>query len=99
MRQRALAFLVLGVVVALGVAGCGGSGGGTNPNATISVVIYPGSASIPVSGVINFTAIVYNFTSNGGVDWTASAGHFYGQCIYRAGDDRERHCYRYVAGG
>jgi hypothetical protein len=78
MKQRALAFLVLGVAVALGVAGCGGSGGGTNPNTTISVVIYPGTASIPVSGVINFTAIVYNFTSNGGVDWTASAGTFTG---------------------
>ncbi len=78
MRQRTLAFLALGVAVALGVAGCGGSGGGTNPNATISVVIYPGSASIPVSGVINFTAVVYNFASNGGVDWTASAGTFAG---------------------
>ena len=78
MKQRALAFLVLGVAVALGVAGCGGSGGGTNPNTTISVVIFPGSASIPVSGVINFSAIVYNFTSNGGVDWTASAGTFTG---------------------
>jgi hypothetical protein len=77
MKQRALAFLVLGVAVALGVAGCGGSGG-TNPNTTVSVVIYPGTASIPVSGVINFTAIVYNFTSNGGVDWTASAGTFTG---------------------
>jgi len=78
MRQRALAFLVFGVAVALGVAGCGGGGGGSNPNTTISVVIYPGTASIPVSGVINFTAVVYNFTSNSAVDWTASAGTFNG---------------------
>jgi len=78
MKQRALAFLVLGVAVALGVVGCGGSGGGSNPNTTISVVIYPGSASIPVSGVINFTAVVYNFTSNSSVNWTSSAGTFSG---------------------
>jgi hypothetical protein len=78
MRQRALAFFVFGVAVALGVAGCGGGGGGSNPNTTISVVIYPGTASIPVSGVINFTAVVYNFTSNSAVDWTASAGTFNG---------------------
>jgi len=78
MKQRALAFLVFGVAIALGVAGCGGSGGGSNPNTTISVVIYPGSASIPVSGVINFTAVVYNFTSNSSVNWTSSAGTFSG---------------------
>ena len=78
MKQRALAFLVFGVAVALGVAGCGGGGGGTNPNTTISVVIYPGTASIPVSGVINFTAVVYNFSSNSSVDWTSSAGSFTG---------------------
>jgi hypothetical protein len=78
MKQRALAFLVFGVAVALGVAGCGGGGGGSNPNTTISVVIYPGTASIPVSGVINFTAVVYNFTSNSAVTWTSSAGSFTG---------------------
>ena len=59
MKLRALAFLVFGVAVALGVAGCGGGGGGSNPNTTISVVIFPGTASIPVNGVINFTAVVY----------------------------------------
>ena len=78
MKQRALAFLVFGVAVALGVAGCGGGGGGSNPNTTISVVIYPGTASIPVNGVINFTAVVYNFTSNSSVDWTSSGGSFTG---------------------
>src|ERR1700739_3310485 len=78
MRQRALAFFVFGVAVALGVAECGGGGGGSNPNTTISVVIYPGTASIPVSGVINFTAVVYNFTSNSAVDWPASAATFNG---------------------
>ena len=78
MKQRGLAFLVFGVAVALGVAGCGGGGGGSNPNTTISVVIYPGTASIPVSGVINFTAVVYNFTSNSAVTWTSSAGSFSG---------------------
>ena len=78
MKQRALAFLVFGVAIALGVAGCGGGGGGSNPNTTISVVIFPGTASIPVSGVINFTAVVYNFTSNSAVTWTSSAGTFSG---------------------
>lgn len=78
MKQRALAFLVFGVAIALGVAGCGGGGGGSNPNTTISVVIFPGTASIPVSGVINFTAVVYNFTSNSSVTWTSSAGTFSG---------------------
>jgi len=78
MKRRALAFLVFGVAVALGVAGCGGGGGGSNPNTTISVVIYPGTASIPVNGVINFTAVVYNFASNSSVDWTSSAGSFTG---------------------
>ena len=83
MKQRALAFLVFGVAVALGVAGCGGGGGGSNPNTTISVVIYPGTASIPVSGVINFTAVVYNFTSNSAVTWTSSAGSFTAACLRR----------------
>jgi fibronectin-binding autotransporter adhesin len=80
MKQRAPAFLVFGFVfaVAFGVVGCGGGGSGPNPNTTISVVIFPGSASIPVNGVINFTAVVYNFTSNGSVTWSASAGTFTG---------------------
>ncbi len=73
---RVFAFLVFGVAVALGVAGCGGGGSSPNPNTTISVVIFPGTASIPVNGVINFTAVVYNFTANGAVTWSASAGSF-----------------------
>ena len=79
MRRGALAFFVIGVVAAaLGVAGCGGGGGGTNPNTMIFVVIYPGSALIPVGGVIKFTAVVYNFTSNSSVNWTSSGGTFNG---------------------
>ena len=82
---RVFAFLVFGVAVALGVAGCGGGGSSPNPNTTISVVIFPGSASIPVNGVINFTAVVYNFTANGAVTWSASAGSFAGSVFTAPG--------------
>jgi hypothetical protein len=74
---RLVSLLIFGTAVALGLVGCGG-GSRTNPNTTISVVIYPGAPSIPVSGVINFTAVVYNFTQNGAVTWKASAGTFNG---------------------
>jgi len=82
---RLFAFLVFGVAVALGVAGCGGGGSSPNPNTTISVVIFPGSASIPVNGVINFTAVVYNFTANGAVTWSARAGSFAGSVFTAPG--------------
>src|SRR5580693_8277091 len=87
MKQRAPAFLVFGFVfaVAFGVAGCGGGGSGPNPNTTISVVIFPGSASIPVNGVINFSAVVYNFTANASVTWSASAGTFNGSVFTAPG--------------
>ncbi len=87
MKQRALAFLIFGFIfaVAFGVAGCGGGGSGPNPNTTISVVIFPGSASIPVNGVIDFTAVVYNFTANGSVTWSASAGTFNGSVFTAPG--------------
>jgi hypothetical protein len=85
MKQRTLAILVLGVAVALGVAGCGGSGGGSNSNPALSVVIFPGTASIPLNGVINFTAVVYNFTANNGVTWAASAGSFTGSVFTAPG--------------
>jgi hypothetical protein len=85
MEQRAIVFLVLGIAVALGVAGCGGGGSSPNPNTTISVVIYPGTASVPLNGVINFTAVVYNFTSNGAVTWSASAGSFTGSVFTAPG--------------
>jgi hypothetical protein len=84
MRQKAIAFLAFGVAIALGLAGCGG-GGTSNPNTTISVVIFPGTASIPVNGVIDFTAVVYNFTSNSAVTWTSSAGSFSGSVFTAPG--------------
>src|SRR5215472_286860 len=82
---RGFSLLAVGLAIALAVAGCGGGGGGHNANTTISVVIYPGSASIPVNGVINFTAVVYNFTSNGAVTWSASAGTFNGSTFTAPG--------------
>jgi hypothetical protein len=76
---------MFGIAAALGVAGCGGGGSGPNPNTTISVVIFPGTASIPVNGVINFTAVVYNFSSNSAVTWTSSAGSFSGNVFTAPG--------------
>ncbi len=78
-RSRMCAILFLGMAGIVGLTGCGGGGGNpVNPNTTISVVIYPGSATIPVNGVINFSAVVYNFTSNNTVAWTSSSGTFAG---------------------
>lgn len=84
-QTRVLSLLVLGAAVALGVAGCGGGGGQQNPNTTISVVIYPGSATVPVNGVIDFNAVVYNFTQSGAVNWQASAGSFAGSVFTAPG--------------
>ena len=78
-RTPLIPFLTLVIAASLGVAGCG-SGGGTpvNPNTTISVVIYPGAPTVPVNGTIDFSAVVYNFTTNGGVNFKATAGTFAG---------------------
>ncbi|MGH9747917.1 MAG: beta strand repeat-containing protein [Candidatus Acidiferrales bacterium] len=85
-KIRIFATLVIGVGFALSLTACGGGGGGgNNPNTTISVVIYPGSATVPINGVINFSAVVYNFTANGGVNWTASAGAFAGSVFTAPG--------------
>ncbi|HWZ54266.1 MAG TPA: hypothetical protein VNV84_05895 [Candidatus Acidoferrales bacterium] len=76
---RIFSTLMIAAGIAVGFSGCGGgSGTPVNPNTTISVVIYPGSATVPVSGVINFSAVVYNFASNDTVTWKASAGTFAG---------------------
>jgi hypothetical protein len=78
-RIRILSILCLGMAGLTGLASCGGGGGNpVNPNTTISVVIYPGSATVPVNGVINFSAVVYNFASNNAVNWMASSGTFAG---------------------
>ncbi|MGA8143772.1 MAG: hypothetical protein WB987_07785 [Candidatus Acidiferrales bacterium] len=78
-RMRILSTRLIGVGLALSLTACGGGGGNPpNPNTTISVVIYPGSATVPVNGVINFSAVVYNFTTNSSVAWKASTGTFAG---------------------
>jgi hypothetical protein len=83
---RILSTLGLGVGFALSLAACGGGGGGhVNPNTTISVVIYPGTATVPINGVITFTAVVYNFTANSAVTWKASAGTFAGSVFTAPG--------------
>jgi hypothetical protein len=85
-RIRRFATLAIGVGFALSLTACGGgSGGHVNPNTTISVVIYPGSATVPINGVIDFSAVVYNFTANSAVNWSASAGTFAGSVFTAPG--------------
>jgi hypothetical protein len=79
-RPASRVLFVTLVVAALATLSACGGGGGTpvNPNTTISVVIFPGAPTVPVSGTIDFSATVYNFTTNGAVNWKASAGTFAG---------------------
>jgi hypothetical protein len=84
--MRIFLTLAIGVGFALGLTACGGgSGTPVNPNTTISVVIYPGSATVPINGVIDFSAVVYNFTANSGVNWSASGGSFAGSVFTAPG--------------
>jgi len=76
---RLLAFFAIALISVVATS-CGGGGGPAviTPTPSISVVIFPGSASIPASTAatpttINFTAAVYN-SDNTAVTWTATGG-------------------------
>jgi hypothetical protein len=74
-------FLTLASAVVLSVAGCGGGRSGPvipTPSLAVSVVVFPGAATIPIStaatpSTIVFTAQVYN-TDNTAVTWSAMGG-------------------------
>jgi hypothetical protein len=75
--QKLFSLLALACAAAFLIPGCGnGYSNNINPNTVISVVVYPGTgnAKAPPNGTINFTATVYNFTTNGGVTWKAASG-------------------------
>ena len=57
------------------MVGCGGGNGGgnINPSTSVSVVVFPGTATVPISGQVIFTATVYNAT-NTSVNWVATGG-------------------------
>jgi hypothetical protein len=57
------------------MVGCGGGNGGSNihPSTSISVVVFPGTAVVPLNGQVIFTATVYNAT-NTAVNWAATGG-------------------------
>lgn len=80
-KARPSSFLSAGIVLVLFMASCGSGGNHgnvVNPNTAVSVVIYPGSVTIPVSTaatptIVDFTAAVYNST-NTAVTFTAMGG-------------------------
>jgi hypothetical protein len=81
MSVRLCSFLTVGVALALFNTGCGSGGNNgkiVNPGTTVSVVIFPGTVTVPISTAanpttVNFTAAVYN-TTNTAVTWTAMGG-------------------------
>jgi hypothetical protein len=74
-RLRRLSLFTLTTALLMLIVGCGGGGGGgnINPSTSVSVVIFPGTATIPIGGQVIFTAAVYNAT-NTAVTWAATGG-------------------------
>lgn len=76
---------LLAVALSVLLAGCGGSnnGGGGGGGGTVSILISPTTASVPVNGTQQFTATVSG-SSNTSVTWTASAGSVSSTGLYTA---------------
>ncbi|MGH9713676.1 MAG: hypothetical protein ACRD5M_10315 [Candidatus Acidiferrales bacterium] len=74
-RLRTIPLSLFAVALLGLMVGCGGGGGGgnINPSTTTSVVIFPGTATVPINGTVIFSATVYNVT-NTAVNWTATGG-------------------------
>jgi hypothetical protein len=75
MRRHLLSLPVFTVALLISMVGCGGGNGGgsINPSTSISVVVFPGTAAVPINGQVIFTATVYNAT-NTAVNWAATGG-------------------------
>jgi hypothetical protein len=75
MRFRRLLLPGFAAALLLLTAACGNGGGGgnINPSTSISVAVFPGTATVPINGQVIFTAIVYNAT-NTAVTWAATGG-------------------------
>ena len=92
-RARLLLMLTLSAALVFSNAGCGGGGGQTGVIRTggstrISVVIFPGTATVPVStnntpSTITFDAVVYNST-NQAVNWAAMGGGTFAGNVFTA---------------
>lgn len=72
---RLLSVFTSAAIVVLLMVGCGGGNGGgnINPSTSVSVVVFPGTVTVPISGEVVFTATVYNAT-NTAVTWAATGG-------------------------
>ena len=75
MHRRLLSLPILILALPVLIVGCGGGNGGRNinPSTSISVVVFPGTATVPISGQVIFTATVYN-AMNTAVNWAATGG-------------------------
>jgi hypothetical protein len=75
MRFRSLLLPGFAAALLLLTAACGNGGGGgnINPSTSISVSVFPGTATVPINGQVIFTATVYNAT-NTAVTWAAAGG-------------------------
>jgi len=74
-HSRLLSLPILSVALVVLMVGCGGGNGGShlNPSTSISVAVFPGTATAPINGMVVFTATVYNAT-NTAVNWAATGG-------------------------
>ncbi|MGA8223628.1 MAG: hypothetical protein WB780_18410 [Candidatus Acidiferrales bacterium] len=77
---RLASLMAIAAVLILSMAACGSGGNNNvvNPDTTVSVVIFPGTVTVPVSTAgtpttVSFTAAVYNST-NTAVTWAAMGG-------------------------
>jgi hypothetical protein len=92
-RARLILLLILSAALGLSNAGCGGGGGQSvgiskSGATSISVAIFPGTATIPVStantpATITFEAVVYNST-NQAVNWAAMGGGTFAGNVFTA---------------
>jgi hypothetical protein len=91
---RLLVWVIFVASTGLILAACGGGGGGNNGGGggggatTVSVAIFPGNATIPVSSAntpatIVFTAVVYN-SANQAVNWAAMGGGSFAGNVFTA---------------
>jgi hypothetical protein len=76
-RLRFLSLPIFTLALLILLVGCGGGGGNITPATTVSVVVFPGTATVPVGGQVIFSATVYNATNNA-VTWSATGGTFTG---------------------
>jgi hypothetical protein len=77
MKLRLSTYLTAFVLLAMLIAGCGGSGSGPNPPTppAISVAFSPAApTSINTSATASLTAVVSNDSANGGVSWSVTCG-------------------------